>query len=781
MCCVGCAAAAAAIVGCGLGDYYRFREARALKPSAGASDTLAVYDDPALLERFSRAAGDAREVSLVVAGMTCAACAWLLEQRLAGMDGVEACEVSLATGRAHLRWQPSRTALSAMLAAIDGLGFDARPYTPDARRRSETGAARDLLRRLGVAAICGMQVMMIALALYLGGDDAAADGALAGFLRWAALVLTVPVMAYAAQPFWRSALAALRARRVNMDVPVTLALVLAFGGSAWHTLAGAGAVYYDSVVMFATFLLASRYLELRARVRAAARLEALGAVLPDAARRIARSGARTAFETVPSISLEPGDHLWIRAGEVVPADGEIVTGRSSVDASVLTGESLPQPCAPGSRLLAGSVNLESPLELRVGAVAAQSFAGHLARLVERAAALRPGEDRLGAAVARWFVLGVLVVAAVTAAGWALVDPGRWFAATLAVLVVSCPCALALARPAAHAAAHAALLGEGVAVLGAGALERLSAADVVLFDKTGTLTTGELEPAAVEVFGERDEAHCVALAVALAEASEHPLARALRRVELAAAMLRPATLASRAGRGSSAVTAAGERVCLGSREFVAATVGTAAFAGIAPQRDDGGKEAWLACDGRVVARFEFADTLRSEAPGLIAWLAQHGLPSLIVSGDRESAVAAIAGAAGIGAWHAAMRPADKLAEVERRQAAGERVVMVGDGINDSPVMARADVSIAVADATAPARQQADILLLAPTLEGVRAAVSVAARLRRVVRQNLAWAIAYNAGAVPLAVGGWLPPWAAAIGMSLSSLAVVANALRIRVRR
>jgi len=775
MCCHGCRAASAAILGLGLADYYRFRDAPAQRPeAAGGPERWAVYDDPLLLAQYVDEAADGSHATLVVNGMTCSACAWLLEQRMAGLGGVEHFEIDYATRRARVHFAPRRIGLAGVFRAIAELGFEARPFTADARRAADAAEAHGLLTRLGVAAVFGMQVMMIALALYFG-DESDFEPAQYRFLRWASLVLALPVLGYSAQPFLRSAWYALRARGLNMDVPVSLAILAAFAGSTWHTLTGAGEIYFDSVVMFVAFLLTSRWLELRARVSAATRLESLATVVPDAACRIVCAGQAERFETVPALALAAGDLVWVRAGEVVPADGRIEAGESSLDESILTGESTPRTRASGAAVLAGSVNLDAPLRVRVSGVGRRSFAGHLAELVAHAAAARPAHDALSQRVARWFVAGVLVIATLTACGWALVDPARAFAATLAVLVVSCPCALAIARPAALAAAHAALLARGVAVLADGALERLARVREVLFDKTGTLTHGQLRVARVETFGGAARDTVLELARALAEGSEHPLARALRAQSGPAPRIGLSSVTAAAGGGVAAVVA-GRPVVLGSRPWVAAQVPAVDFP--VAGEDLGGKEAWLARDGAIIGRLEFADTVREEAPAAVAALGAQGLACGMLSGDRERAVTSVAAACGIADAQAGQTPADKLAEVARRQAGGSVVAMIGDGINDSAVMARADVSIAVADAAAPARQQADVLLLAPTLAAIPMTVALARRLERVIAQNLAWAIGYNLLAVPLAVSGLLPPWAAALGMSASSLVVVANALRIR---
>ncbi len=770
MCCPGCEAAAAAIVGFGLEDYYRVRDALSPRPSADVDASLAVYDDPLLLERYARRADGRHEIDLVVSGMNCAACAWLIERRFGQQPGVRAIEVNLATARARLAWDPAETALAPLLGLFAALGFKARPFSADARRAASEVEARGLLRHFGVAAIFGMQVMMISLALYFHAD---ADSGEQRFLRWAALVLTLPVLFYSAVPFFVSAWRALRHRALNMDVPVSLAIGLAFCGSAWNTVHNVPVVYFDSVVMFVTFLLASRYLELRARVRAAGRLESLATLVPDAVQRLVSDADGERLETIPTLRLGVDDLLWVRAGEVIAADGVIVDGASSVDEAIVSGESLPHARGPGAAVLAGSVNLESPLTIRVAAINEQSFAGQLAAMVARAAAARPPATDSGGVIARWFVLGVLLLAILTAFGWAWHDPAQWLQATIAVLVAACPCALALARPAAVAAAHATLLEAGVAVLTPGALEALARVRQFVFDKTGTLTFGELEISACTPFDATAPAQARALAAALAEASQHPLARALRSTDT---NLRLTELNSVAGQGACG-SDRGSAVHLGSRSYLSAALGAQVFDALT-WTDGGGKETWLARDGRLVARYEFSDRVRPEAPRIVAALHANGITTTIMSGDRARVVADVAARCAVTRWQAELRPDKKMLAIAALQDAGEPVAMVGDGINDAPAMARADVSFAVADASAPARQQADILLLSPSLNGVPVAIDVARRLRRTINQNLSWAIAYNAIAVPLAALAVLPPWAAALGMSLSSLLVVGNALRIR---
>ncbi len=775
LCCPGCAAATSAIRDFGLGEYYRHRDNYAPRPVNQdlPADRYQVYDDAQMLARFADSDGTVASAELTLAGMSCAACAWLLESRLARARGVECFEVNFAARRARLRWREADTGLSRILDVIATLGYDARPFTPDARRAQIETQSSALLRGLGVATLFGMQVMMIAFAFYSGGIEAVMQR----FLRWTSLVLSLPMVAYCALPFYRSAWTALRAGGLVMEVPVAIAIVLAFAGSVWNTVLDQGVVYYDSLSMFITLLLASRYLEIRARAAVSTRLEAFTALVPDGACRIRVGVDGERFETVPAMRLAAGDRVLVRAGETMPADGVVSEGSSAVDESILTGEALPQTRGPGARVLGGSINLESALRIDVSAVAAESFAGHLAQLVNAATQARPAGVELSQRAARWFVAAVLLISLATALFWWQYDATRWFSTTLAVLVVSCPCALAIAVPAALAAAHSSLLGEGIAVLDGRALERLAAVTHCLFDKTGTLTVGRLTLRVVECLGDVERETVLLLAAALAQNSNHPIARALRLPPGATSGLRVEDGVSVTGAGMSGYLD-GVVLALGSLAYMA-SLGVA-VSRCANADTTQGKEAWLARDGQLLARLVFDDRLRDDAATLFHWLREHSYTSAIVSGDRLPVVEALARACGVEHFQAARTPADKRDHVAALQRDGAVVLMVGDGVNDAPVLAQADVSIAVADSAASARQQASVLLLTPRLSAIPRLLEVARRTRAVMRQNLWWAVLYNVIALPLAATASLAPWAAALGMSLSSLVVVLNALRL-VRR
>jgi len=770
MCCAGCQAAAETIAGNGLAAFYAQRTLASSRPAQELPD-FGAYDDAALLEACPVLADGTREAHLVLEGLRCAACAWLVESSARRLPGVTEASVNLANGQARLRFDPARTRLGDVLAAIWQLGYRAWPYDASARHAVLARERRDALRRLGIAGLFGMQVMMVATALWFD-PTASGIGRYLAALNWLNLAMTLPVVGYAAVPFYRGAWRALRARQLGMDVPVSLGILLAFAGSAWHTVVG-GPTYFDSVAMFVTLLLAARFLEGVVRQRAASLLDHATRIMPaavdrievvDGVRRIARIAAR---------DVQPGDRLLVKPGSTFVVDGIVRAGASSCDESVLTGESLPVPRGVGDGVLGGSVNVESPLEIEVTAVGRGVFMARVADLVARAAAGKPRLAQLAGRISGWFVGGVLATALVGALWHGLVLGQPWLSIVIAVLVISCPCALALATPAALTAASGALLERGVAALRTGALEDLVAVTHVVFDKTGTLTAGRLRLERVLVH-HGDEAQWRRVAVALEAHSEHPLAVAL--VEAAGSGPRPLAqdLVNVPGGGLEG-SVDGVRYALGSRAYIAARV-----ASVPTAADDGDfmQEALLAANGRVLAEFRLRDTLRPDAAETVAALRAAGLTLSIFSGDRPQAVARIGRQLGIDDARGGMQPADKLAALDALQAGGAVVAVVGDGVNDAPMLARAALSFAVANAAEHAKLNADLVALREELGGVGAAFALARRTRAIMRQNLWWALGYNALALPLALAGYVAPWFAAFCMSASSLVVTLNAARLR---
>ena len=763
VCCLGCRAAAELIQGAGLGDYYRFRTASAPRPEpATGDDVWTTYDRPDVAGPLLGRDGEAAVVNLLIEGLRCAACSWLIGESLGRLPGIARASVNPATARAQVAFDPARIGLAAVLRSIAALGY--RPHVLGATDTLAvaTRERRAALKRLAVAGFGMMQVMMIATALYIGAVDGM-DPLIREYLRIVSLVVTAPVLVYAGRPFFEGAWAALRARHVGMDVPVSIGIGLAFVASAWNTLNHAGDVYFDSVVMFIFLLLLGRYVEMLARHRAGSTAEALLRLVPATALRMA-GGTR---ERVPVATLAAGDRVLVPVGECFPADGRIVAGATEADEALLTGESQPVAKAAGSPVIAGALNCTAPVEVELNAVGQSTVLAGIVRLLERAQTERPRIARLADRAATWFVSRVLIGAALVAVLWLIVDPSRAFEATLAVLVVTCPCALSLATPTAITAATATLAREGLLVTRPDALEELAHADTVLFDKTGTLSLGKPRLEGVATFGVgRDQA--LAVAAALERGSGHPLAQAFEAIPAAPA----ADVAVVPGAGIE-----------GSVDALRYRIGTAAFvAGLAGQRPAGVAESGvhLGRDGAWLARFEIGDALRPQAAEVVRELESLGLAASIASGDHAEAVGAAAAALGIRRWQARLLPADKLALVERLRAGGARVLAVGDGINDAPTLRAASVSLALGTGSALAQASADLVALRGDLTTLPFAVRTARRTTAIIRQNLIWSAGYNLVSLPLAALGWVPPWLAAVGMSASSLLVVLNALRLARR-
>ncbi len=772
MCCHGCQAVAQAIVDGGLTSFYEHRETPSRKPQdliPEALQRLELYDQPALQRSFVQVDGlSTKTASLILEGITCAACVWLNERHVNALPGVLDFSVNYSTHRARVHWDDGQIHLSGILKAIGEIGYVAHPFDPgrqEALYKREKSAA---LRRLAVAGLGAMQVMMLAIAMY-SGDYGGMDDDMRTFMRWISLLLTLPVVFYAAAGFFTTAWRDLRHRQLSMEVPVSLAIGGAFAASAWSTISHGTEVYFDSVCMFAFFLLTSRYLEMGARHRAGAAAEALVKLLPATATRLTAAG-----EQVVAVSeLAPGDRVLVRPGETIPADGRVVDGRSSVDESLLTGESLPRPRAVGDELVGGSVNVESPLQLTVDKVGADTLVSAIVRLLDRAQSEKPRVARLADRVAGWFVGALLIVAAAVALWWWLHAPQQAFAVTLSVLVVTCPCALSLATPTAVTAASGALTRLGLLTTRGHALETLAQASHALFDKTGTLTRGMLQLSDVELLApdRADRARCLALAAAVESGSEHPVAKAL--CAHAPQTPRVSELSAQPGQGIEGVID-GHHYRVGSPAYVAALGGREVPELLA----NGATQVLLGDREGPLARFELRDELRDDADLAIRQLRELGLEVEILSGDAAAAVERVAGQLGVTHARSGMRPDDKLARVRELQAAGFCVAMIGDGVNDAPVLAGADVSIAMGQGAQLAHASADMVVLSERLSALPEGFRKARATRTVIKQNLAWAILYNLAAVPLAAAGLVAPWMAAIGMSFSSLIVVFNALRLK---
>ena len=776
LCCAGCQAVAQIIVDHGLTSYYRHRSALPAREDAvpPAVRGLGAYDVPAVERAVTRDAGNhVREAALMLSGITCAACVWLIEQRVTRMPGVLGIDINYATHRAQVRWDTHRARLATILEAIAALGYRASPYDR-ARAEHARASERDgALARLFVAGFGMMQVMMYLVPMYLTNGEMTAD--IEQLMRVASLMLTLPVVLYAAAPFFAGAWRDVRARHLGMDVPVALGIGAAFVASVAATLGRSGPVYYDSVTMFVFLLLAARYLEMTARARAAMTQEQLAQQAPSVAERYAVWPGSDLAEVVAAASLRVGDHLRVRPGALIPADGVVVDGVSEVDERLLTGESRPQPKRAGDAVTGGSLNVGNPLVMRVSRVGADTVLAGVLRLLDRAAGEKPRIARVADEVAQYFVLALLVTAAMVAAVWIQLDAARALWVTVAVLVVSCPCALSLATPTALAAASGALHAHGVLITRGNALEGLARATHFVFDKTGTLTTGIMRLAAVMPLRGAARDECLALAAALEAGSGHPIARALAAAAPESPRPRCSEVSSSAGSGVEAVVD-GHRVRLGAPQFVAELHGQPLPGELESVADDltavalGDERGWIAL-------FTLDDPLRLPARRVVLELVRMGKEVHLLSGDRPQIASHVAGALAIANVRGGATPRDKLDYVQNLQRGGAVVAMVGDGVNDVAGLAAAQVSIAMGCGTDIACSASDVILLAGRLDALLTAVRTAHRTLRVIRQNLTWAFAYNMIAVPLAACGYVTPLIAGAGMAASSLLVVANALRL----
>ncbi len=758
---------------------------------AAAADAAGVIDDPLEFGRFTRwvsgPAGErCAESALQLAGLHCAACAGLIENALARVDGVVAVQVSAASERASVTWDPARTRPSALIAAVRRAGYDAVPDAAAPAREMRRREQRQALWRLFVAGFCAMQVMMFAWPAYVAAPGELSDE-MRRLLNWGSWVLTLPVMAFAATPFFAGASRSLRnvlagrggglaglldPRAIGMDVPVALGLLITFVASTGATFDPGGPfgheVYFDSLTMFVAFLLGARWVELKARGRAAEQLERAMARLPETAWRVGDDGAVSAVST---LRLHVGDRVRVPLGQAFPADGVLLEGRTEADESLLTGESAPVAKAAGSPVVAGSLNVGAPVLVRVERIGGDTRLEGIVSMMRSALAQRPAAARLADRWAPPFLWAVLLLAAGGAAAWSVIDPSKAVWVAVSVLIVTCPCALSLAAPATLVAAARGMARDGVLLQRLDAIEVLARARHVVFDKTGTLTEDRPVLARVRVLRPQagDEALLRQYAAALAGWSQHPLSRALvaalaapEGADAAGEAMGWREVQEHPGAGVEGRDAQGRRWRLGSAAWAAGA-----------SSDDA---VLLSCDGVALAAFDFDETLREGAAAAVAGLQQAGVGVMLLSGDRAARAQALAARLGIAHVQAEATPETKLAALTALQAADGPVVMVGDGINDAPVLARADASLAMGQGALVARAQADAVVTSSRLVDLVRARERARRAVAIVRQNLVLSAIYNASCIPLALIGWLPPWAAGLGMAASSLVVILNAQR-----
>ncbi|MEI8624324.1 heavy metal translocating P-type ATPase [Pseudoalteromonas sp. B137] len=760
MCCIGCQAVAQNIVDQGMTDYYKYRTVRAGKVEQLVPEQLAFiksYDNEDIQDEFIATNDNISEVLLSIEGITCAACAWLIEKQLLNLKTVKRVDVNTSTNRAMIQWDKTNTPLSEIITSLAKIGYKAYPFQSDIEAQQKQQTAKAYIRRLGVAGLMTMQVMMFAFAMYFGMFSGM-DSNFEQYFRWISLVLASPVILYSALPFLTNAINGLKAKQLNMDLPVSLAIFGAFGASCYATFMQVGEVYFESVCMFTFLLLLGKYLEFRARLKASEFTANLQKLLPLTARTINDSGEEL---IIAAKKLKLNDVVLIKAGETIPADGELIKGKTTVDESMMTGEHQPVIKFIGHNVYAGCVNHDGVIEIKINKIGQNTLLNQIIRLQHNALTKRPKLVEITDKVAQWFIACLLIFASLTAIGWYQIDPEHAFWITISVLVATCPCALSLAIPTALTCAVATLTRKGVLIKQAHVLETLSQITLFAFDKTGTLTQGKFSLDEVDILDKQyTKAQVLDMAAMLERYSEHPIASAFDEITPAHHNLNNVEV--HPGLGISAQDA-NNHYAIGKSGWFDSKKSNA--------------QASLYINKQVVARFYFIDKVKNDAKKLINSLQSQNLTCHMLTGDASDAGQKVAKQLNLESVQSGCSPQDKQTAVEKWASQNEVVAMVGDGVNDSPVFASAHLSIAMETGADISKNSADVVLLNSDLASIDHLLNVAKQTRRIIKQNLALSLLYNASILPLAALGLVAPWMAVIGMSASSIIVISNSLRL----
>ncbi|REL27136.1 cadmium-translocating P-type ATPase [Thalassotalea euphylliae] len=766
MCCAGCQAVAETIVDNKLTDYYKFRTENAPKGTALVPEQLKrnqLLDDDNLQHEFTHQSGDTRETILTVDGISCAACAWLIEMKLEQIPGVSQISVNATTQRASVHWQNKAIKLSKIIEHIERLGYHALPFKASDAEQQNLAQSKTFIKRLGISGILMMQVMMIAVGLYFGAFSDMSEHNLV-YLRYTSLLLTTPIIFYGALPFYIGALSALKSRRLSMDVPVSIAILLAFFASAWATISQQGEVYFESVSMFTFLLLIGKFLEFRARSRAAQVSANLLKLMPMTATKLVNN----IEQYVAAKSLQINDTVMIKPGETVPADCIVAHGESHLNEAMLSGEQRPVAKQLGDSLFAGTINGDGNLTARVTQPGSDTFLSQLIRLSESSQAHKPKIAQLSDKIAQYFVGIILLTAIGTALYWYQHMPSEAFWITLSVLVATCPCALSLATPTALTCGTTRLNRDGIMIKSGHVMETVPEVDTFAFDKTGTLTQGEFQVTQVKRFNDNhSEQQILTLVAALEAHSQHPLAKAF--VPFRDFQINAVDTKVHAGLGIS-----------GTVDGNAMTVGKVSWLMTDAQQVKtlGCEDAQIAVfiNDHPVAAIYLKDSAREDASQVLTKLKASNIGTLMLSGDSMAGCQQIASQLPIDEVHASLSAHEKMAIVNRLQH-DKTVAMVGDGVNDTPVFSAAHVSVAMGSGTDVAKSGADVILLNNKLSSLNVLQTVAQKTKRIIWQNYGWAFGYNAIVLPLAVCGFITPYMAVIGMSASSILVITNSLRL----
>lgn len=773
-CCQGCKAVAKMIADSGMEGFYQHRSALSITPQDIAETTrneLKLYDNSELQKEFVtqfQQPGEStfsNEATLIIEGITCAACIWLLEKHISSKHGVTSFHINHTTQRASLNWSPSEVNLSDILMMVYQLGYKAQPFKPNLEEEILNRERKQAIIRLGIAGFAMMQNMMFSVPLYVGMVTGISDSFLLLF-RWVSLLVTTPVVLYSARPFFKAAVRDLKTRHLTMDVPVSLAIAIAYAASVYITVFGGEDVYFDSVAMFTFFLLLGRFLESQARLKSGQSISQLTSLIPPSAIKLI--GGKEVV--IAAKNLKVGDLIRVKPATVIPADGIIINGQSSVDESALTGEFMPVTKIAGDSVTGGTSNVENVIEISVTAVGSNARISSIMRLLNRAQGEKPKTALIADKVASYFVASVLLITTAVFLYWWLNDSSEAFSIALSVLVVTCPCALSLATPTALTAATNLLRSKGFLITRGHVLESLAQANDIIFDKTGTLTVGQIIISEVRSDSSLDKDSLLSIAASLEQHSEHPIAKAFSNLPT----LPTQSILATPGGGIEGFVE-GTLYRFGHLKYASEIIDEHDQSVQPPTEDQ-----WLALSTsqKIVGWFLIGDKLREESKDVISDLQSQGYQCTLLSGDQSKAVSLTAKALKIEHAIGAASPEEKLRYMQSKQQQGQSTIMVGDGLNDVPVMAGTQLSIAMGNANDLTKLKADAILLSSNLNTLKLALSTGKKTRKIIRQNICWAIGYNLLALPLAACGMIPPYAAAIGMSASSLIVVCNAMRLR---
>ena len=766
MCCIGCESVATAIVDNNLTEYYRFRTEPAQKGEQLVPQQLKrnqLLDDESLQEEFTYKTDEYKETILTIDGMSCAACAWLIEMQLSKAQGLIAITVNATTQRATIKWQDDKLKLSEILKLIDKIGYRALPFKASHVEESNKIQSKSFIKRIGISGILMMQVLMIAAGLSFGTFSGMAEYNLI-YLRWASLLLTIPIVTYGAFPFYKGAINTLKIKRLSMDVPVSIAITLAFTASAWATISQQGEVYFESVAMFTFLLLIGKFLEFRARMQASHVSANLLKLMPMTATKLTNDENQQKEELIAAKHLKKFDIVIIKPGETVPADGVIISGESQLNESMLSGEQTPVDKQRGDFVLAGTINGDGNITVEVKKENQFSFLNQIIRLSESSQAHKPKLAKLSDKIAQYFVAAILITAVATAIYWQNHLPEQAFWITLSVLVATCPCALSLATPTALTCATVTLNKKGIMIKSAHVMETLPNVDCFAFDKTGTLTTGEFTLKSINVLNKSyTEDQILALASSLESHSEHPIAKAFTQYRDFSLNVSDSKVTPSSG-------------ISGVYQHNKYHIGKPSWLLTEKNNEFNNAQCVLVENDNLIAVFYLDDSIRDNAPSLINTLHKHKITTVMLSGDNAAGCNKTQSTLNLSEIHSNLTAENKVKLLTEKQKTNI-VAMVGDGVNDTPVFGAAHISIAMGSGTDIAKNGADIILLNSNLSNIINLRAIAKKTKKIIWQNYLWAFSYNAIVLPLAVIGFITPYMAVIGMSASSLFVVTNSLRL----